>query len=163
MPFFSNAVFHWIPEEKQPDLLRCVYDCLNGQGQFVFEFGGFGNNALIHRALKEEFYRRGYSYTMPFYFPTLGTYASLLEKIGFEVTYAVLFDRMTELAGEEGLADWIRMFIQAPWENIPESEKNDIIRETVGKLRSALLIHGKSGMQIMYGLRMKAKKKSRLN
>lgn len=45
---FSNAVFHWIDREKQMDMLACVHRALKGKGQFVFEFGGYGNNALIH-------------------------------------------------------------------------------------------------------------------
>ena len=28
---FSNAVFHWIDREKQPDMLRCVYKALKGR------------------------------------------------------------------------------------------------------------------------------------
>ena len=37
---FSNAVFHWIDEGRQPDMLRCVYRALKPGGQFVFEMGG---------------------------------------------------------------------------------------------------------------------------
>ena len=41
---FSNAVFHWINQEQQQDMLKCVYNALKKNGQFVFEFGGYGNN-----------------------------------------------------------------------------------------------------------------------
>ena len=41
---FSNAVFHWIDREKQQDILKCIYNVLRKNGQFVFEFGGHGNN-----------------------------------------------------------------------------------------------------------------------
>lgn len=40
---FSNAVFHWIPRERQRDMLRCIYDALHRHGQLVFEMGGSGN------------------------------------------------------------------------------------------------------------------------
>lgn len=109
---FSNAVFHWIDKEKQSSMLTCVYNALKDNGQFVFEFGGHGNNALIHQELARVFDEYGYSYQMPFYFPTIGEYASLLEEAGFQVRYAVLFDRLTELKGENGLKDWIDMFIK---------------------------------------------------
>ncbi|MCI1956191.1 MAG: class I SAM-dependent methyltransferase [Oscillospiraceae bacterium] len=140
---FSNAVFHWIGREKQPDLLECVYRSLKPNGQFIFEFGGHGNNALIHSALKVEFEKRGLVYHFPFYFPTIGEYSSLLEQAGFKVTYAVLFDRMTELKGKNGLTDWIQMFVKTPFGNLPETVHEEIIMEAVKKLRSKLFYDGK--------------------
>ncbi|NCB73718.1 MAG: class I SAM-dependent methyltransferase [Clostridia bacterium] len=140
---FSNAVFHWIERKKQPDLLQCVYRSLNPNGQFVFEFGGHGNNALIHDALKAEFEKPGFSYQFPFYFPTIGEYSALLERAGFKVTYAILFDRMTELQGENGLSDWIHMFIKTPFENISEAAQEEIITETVKKLLNKLFYDDK--------------------
>ena len=108
----SNAVFHWIHQEKQMQMLKCVYKAMKDGGQFVFEFGGSGNNIQIHNALEQEFCARGKVYHMPFYFPTIGEYTTLLEKVGFKVKYAILFDRMTKLNGEDGLADWIKMFVK---------------------------------------------------
>jgi Trans-aconitate methyltransferase len=140
---FSNAVFHWIERKKQPDLLQCVHRSLNVNGQFVFEFGGCGNNALIHGALKAEFEKRGLVYQFPFYFPTIGEYSVLLEQAGFKVIYAVLFDRMTELQGENGLADWIRMFVKTPFENISDVEQEEIITETTRILKNQLLFQDK--------------------
>lgn len=64
---FSNAVFHWIDESRQPDMLRCVYRALKPGGQFVFEMGGKGNNALIHGSLRRAFERRGLEYHFPFF------------------------------------------------------------------------------------------------
>jgi hypothetical protein len=46
----------------------------------------------------------------PWYFPTIGEYATVLERAGFTVSAAWLFDRPTRLDGEHGLAAWIRMF-----------------------------------------------------
>ncbi len=34
---FSNAVFHWIGKDKQQNMLKCVYNVLNKNGQFVFD------------------------------------------------------------------------------------------------------------------------------
>lgn len=56
---FSNAVFHWIDRERQTAMLSCVYKALRKGGQLVFEFGGSGNNALIHEALRSEFEKEG--------------------------------------------------------------------------------------------------------
>ena len=135
---FSNAVLHWIDREKQDDMLRCVNRALKLKGQFVFEFGGYGNNILIHTALERAFQRRGHTYKMPFYFPIIGQYASRLEQTGFRVTYATLFDRMTPLKGENGLYDWLCMFIKTPFAEISVDEKEDILREVVDHLRPDL-------------------------
>ena len=141
---FSNAVFHWINKDRQQDMLKCVYNALNKNGQFVFEFGGHGNNQKIHRALAETFAKHGYCYDMPFYFPTIGEYAALLESTGFEVQYAVLFDRPTELKGENGLKDWINMFVKTPFSVVKtEQEKETIADKAVEALRDDLLMNGK--------------------
>lgn len=141
---FSNAVFHWINRERQKDMLKCVYNALKENGQFVFEFGGYGNNQLIHRALSEIFSEYGYIYEMPFYFPTIGEYAALLENTGFRVRYAILFDRLTELKGEDGLKDWINMFVKTPFAVIKsDDEKRVIIDKTVDRLQDILYKGGK--------------------
>lgn len=140
---FSNAVFHWINKKSQRKMLDCVYNALNNNGQFVFEFGGYGNNALIHSALNTEFDKIGLEYIMPFYFPTIGEYAAMLEASGFKVVYAILFDRSTELQGKDGLADWIRMFVKTPFEGIDENIKNDIINSVVYHLKNKLYSNGK--------------------
>ena len=136
---FSNAVLHWIEEGKQPDMIRCVYNALNDGGQFVFEMGGHGNNHLIHNALRESFQKRNLTYIKPFYFPTIGTYARLLEENGFRVTQASLFDRFTPLEGKDGLSDWIHMFVNRPFERVTDSVKGEIITETVSLLEPFLL------------------------
>lgn len=141
---FSNAVFHWIDKEQQGSMLKCVYDALVEYGEFVFEFGGYGNNALIHKALEDIFSEHRFSYKMPFYFPTIGEYTTLLEQIGFRVKFAVLFDRPTELSGEDGLKDWIKMFLKAPFSVVGnEKERELIMDEAAGRLWSVLYQKGK--------------------
>lgn len=153
---FSNAVFHWIQKDLQENMLKCAYNALRKNGQFVFEFGGYGNNQSIHDALNSTFLKYGYHYEMPFYFPTLGEYASLLENRGFLVKYAVIFDRMTELKGENGLKDWITMFIKTPFFVVKsEKEKNRIISDVEKILRHDLYINGKWHADYVR-LRMKA-------
>lgn len=80
-------------------MLSCVLRALKPEGQFVFEMGGKGNNALIHGSLCRTFERRGLIYRFPFYFPAIGEYASLMEDAGFLVRTALLFDRKTKLMG----------------------------------------------------------------
>lgn len=141
---FSNAVFHWINKDKQRDMLKCVYNALKENGQFVFEFGGHGNNQKIHEALASVFSEYGYSYEMPFFFPTIGEYAALLESAGFIVQYAVIFDRMTELKGENGLKDWINMFVKTPFSIVKtEQDKEVFVDKAIETLRKDLFMNGK--------------------
>ena len=139
---FSNAVFHWIDRGKQRDMMDCVYRALGAGGQFVFEFGGYGNTALIHESLARAFAARKRSYWVPFYFPTIGEYASLLEDAGFTVVFASLFDRMTPLKGENGMADWIRMFVQKPFEGLSVQEESALVEEAVAGLKQKLFHDG---------------------
>ena len=155
---FSNAVFHWIDRERQPAMLSCVYRALRKGGQFVFEFGGSGNNALIHEALRLEFEKRGYRYTVPFYFPGIGEYASLVEEAGFEVRTALLFDRPTELKGDDGLRDWIEMFVKVPFAGVKEEDRLAIIEGAVEQLEPVLYKNGKWHADYVR-LRMKALKR----
>ena len=109
---FSNAVLHWI---KQPDaVINCVEKALKPGGRFVAEFGGQGNVGAIVRALLCVLSEIGFSEPEslnPWYFPSIGEYALLLENQGFEVSYAVLFDRPTLLeGGSAGMVNWIEMF-----------------------------------------------------
>ena len=64
---FSNAVFHWIDAKDQDCLLKSIFKVLKPKGQLVFEMGGSGNNALIHRQLANIFTQKGYAYKNPFY------------------------------------------------------------------------------------------------
>ena len=110
----------------------------------MFEFGGSGNNRLIHAALERVFSEHDYAYTMPFYFPSVGEYAALLEQQGFEVKYALLFDRPTELVGENGLIEWMTMFVKTPFAAIDSpAEREAMLRAVQSLLRDALFINGK--------------------
>ena len=76
--------------------------------------GGIGNIgtivSAIYQALAEEGIPREWVRN-PWYFPSIGEYASLLERAGFEVRFMQLFDRPTPLDDcPNGIADWLRMF-----------------------------------------------------
>lgn len=157
---FSNAVLHWIDASHQDGMIACIADALKPGGQLVFEMGGKDCAETVHLALEQTFAAHGYTYRRSQYFPTIGEYAPILERHGLCVEYAVLFDRDTRVEGEDGVGDWIRMFIRKPfeWECIPEEEAEAIIRETVELVRPALLRD--DGWHVDYvRLRMTARKR----
>ena len=139
---FSNAVLHWIDADKQQAMLDHIASQIKSGGLLVCEFGGKGCAETVHAALEKRFAAHGLHYLRTFYFPTVGEYAPLLEKAGFRVEFATLFDRPTKQNGPDGLADWIRMFDTAPFSGVDPALAAQIIDETVEDLRPVLLHDG---------------------
>ena len=138
---FSNAVFHWIKD--QDALLTGIADSLVTGGRLVCEFGGYGCAESVHRELKKAFEKRGLVYHKTFYFPTIGEYAPKMESHGLKVQTALLFDRPTRVnGGEEGLKNWILMFIIQSFEGIEASLRDEIIAEAEKNLRDVLYKDG---------------------
>ena len=141
---FSNAVLHWIPEAEQ--VIAGVAHALKPGGRFVAEFGGKGN---IQR-LVEGFHRAFSALGMrepdgvsPWFYPSVGEYAGLLERRGLEVREASLFERPTMLEeGERGLENWIRLFRQTFLEKMGEANTQRWIREVERQCRVELFKNG---------------------
>jgi trans-aconitate methyltransferase len=128
---FSNATLHWI---KNADAaIKCVYDALKPGGRFVAEMGGKGNVQQLIAATRQVLRKHGYTRqaeTEVWYFPSLGDYTSRLEAAGFRVAFASHFDRKTPLQdGDEGVAKWITMFAPLYLLGIPQSEKQELLKE----------------------------------
>jgi len=141
---FSNAVLHWI---KQPDaVINCVEKALKPGGRFVAEFGGKGNVGALVRALLSVLSEIGQlepEALNPWYFPSIGEYAGLLEKQGFDVGYAVLFDRPTPLeGGSAGMVNWIEMFAGGFLSGLSDNVRSQVINSVEERLRPALYRDG---------------------
>ena len=135
---FSNAVIHWIDANKQPQLAAGIAGALVPGGQLVCEFGGYGCAEHVHASLERAFARRGLVYPRTFYFPTIGQYAPILESAGLRVTHALLFDRPTPQEGENGLRDWIAMFVKTPFEGMADALREAIVAEAEAELADVL-------------------------
>jgi trans-aconitate methyltransferase len=135
---FSNAALHWISDAEQDAVLDGVADALVPGGRFVAEMGGVGNVAAITTATLAELDERGYDRDHPWYFPSVGTYATRLESHGFEVRRAVLFDRPTDLDGPEGLRNWLGMFGDSLLADLTEAEREAVVAGTERRLRAGL-------------------------
>jgi trans-aconitate 2-methyltransferase len=132
---FSNAALHWIPEARQ--VVRSIHRALKPSGSLVAEFGGKGNTGQVMAALEHAGAPDPLS---TFYYPSVGEYATLLESEGFEVRFATLFDRPTELEDPvRGLEQWLRMFQKKALAGLPDSAIQDI----EDRLRPALFYEGK--------------------
>jgi len=141
---FSNAVLHWI---KQPEkVITGVYRALKPGGRFVAEFGGKGNVQKIVAAIYNVMEAAGYSLEEsdnPWYFPSIGEYGTLLEKQGFELTFASLFERPTVLDDpEKGMQNWIQMFANQFLTILPDDKQNDILSDIEKQLRPDLYRNG---------------------
>jgi trans-aconitate methyltransferase len=138
---FSNAALHWIDDQEA--VLETVRSALRPGGRFVAELGGTGNVQAIVGALQAEFDDRGHDVEHPWYFPSIGEYASRLERHGFEVRFARLFDRPTKLDdGERGLGAWIGMFGESFFDGVSDEERDEIVAAVEAELRPTLFRKG---------------------
>ncbi|NEU31088.1 methyltransferase domain-containing protein [bacterium LRH843] len=140
---FSNAVLHWIKTPKQA--LQGIYNSLKQGGRFIAEFGGKDNVQHITQELYAQLQSAGIELTderYPWYYPSIGEYALLMEKVGFRVTYAVHFDRPTPLKGEEGLRNWLKMFTGSMFTEVDSETKESIVAKVEENLRKDLYKEG---------------------
>jgi trans-aconitate 2-methyltransferase len=128
---FSNAALHWVLDKE--NAADCIARALRPGGRLVLEMGGKGNVEEIVVATRKVLTRHGFygnAATQVWYFPSLSEYTTLLEKRGFRVQFAAHFDRPTELKDtENGIKDWIKMFGNAFFSQIPESGMETILDE----------------------------------
>lgn len=157
---FSNAALHWIPEADK--VIQNINKHLQTGGRLVAEFGGKGNiNRVISTIIKlldkdNIVYPKVHDV---FYYPSISQYSSILEKYGFEVNFALLFDRPTVLkGGEAGLNNFIEMFLYWLFVNVSTHDKMRIIKIANDKLKSDLF-NGSTWIADYRRIRIVAKKK----
>lgn len=129
----SNAALHWVPAADQDRVLDGVADVLRPGSRFVAELGGTGNVASVVAAANDARREHGHEPADPWYFPSVGEYATRLERAGFEVRLARLFDRPTELDGEDGLRSWLTQFGDPLLGDLDDRET--LTSAVVGRLR----------------------------
>jgi trans-aconitate methyltransferase len=136
---FSNAVLHWV--KNADGAAGSIAHALRPGGRFVAEFGGKGNNASIRAAFRAVL-GPGADDQSPWYYPSIGEYSCVLERHGLEVRNASLFDRPTPLEGEDGMANWLRMFTQTYLSQYSPARAGEIVTELVDRLRPVLYRDG---------------------
>jgi trans-aconitate methyltransferase len=139
---FSNAVLHWVHEPER--VIICVRRALKPAGRFVAEFGGKGNVRRIATALVHVAESLGCGTPkLPWYYPSIPDYTTLLERHGLEVTFATLFDRPTPLDGERGLRNWVVMFAREVLRQLPPERQEAYLQRLEEELRPALYHDGR--------------------
>jgi trans-aconitate methyltransferase len=133
---FSNAALHWM--RKPEAVIRGVWQALRPSGRFVSEFGGHGCVAKIKKALVAALNRRGLDgeAAVPWYFPTVEEYSSLLKKAGFSIGYIALVPRPTPLPGD--VTGWLETFGESFTACLPHEERPAYVAEVREALRPEL-------------------------
>ncbi len=140
---FSNAALHWMKDAA--GVVACVWSVLKPGGRFVAEFGGKGNIQAVVEAITAALGTAGYPVVgrNPWYYPTIGEYATLLERQGFRVIRALHFDRPTRLDdGERGLANWLTMFAGAFFDDVSDADRVMLYADIARRLRPLLFHDG---------------------
>lgn len=138
---FSNAALHWVRDASAA--AACISRALKPGGRFVAEFGGSANVQTIENAIRIVVAQ----YTenipkSPWFFPTLGEYATLLDAHGLETRFAQLFSRPTPLEAEKGMENWIRQFAWMYFDPLTPPERAQALAEVVQDLRPVLYKDG---------------------
>ena len=126
---FSNAALHWV--KNAGAVAACVSRALKPAGRFVAELGGRGNIQSVVNAIRDVLG----PVELPWYFPSIGEYASLLEPHGLEVRRAELFDRPTRVEGEDGMEHWLAVFGASIVNGLPDVRQREIWSAVAQKLR----------------------------
>ncbi|KJR96236.1 MAG: methyltransferase type 11 [Peptococcaceae bacterium BRH_c4a] len=140
---FSNAALHWM--KPASSVVETIWLALRPGGRFVAEFGGLGNVETIFGAISDALADYGISAAQrnPCYFPSIGQYSTILENQGFQVVYALYFDRPTPLEdGHNGMRHWLDMFAGKFFEGISPSQKEYMYKKIKDLLRPSLFKNG---------------------
>lgn len=141
---FSNAALHWM--KRPEEVARTIWLALVPGGRFVAEFGGKDNVGSVVRALRVALAKKGISADecLPWYFPSIGEYTSLLERHGFRVMLASHFDRPTPMPdGDQGLMHWLDSFCSPFFGGLSPQDREDVCQETTELLRPTLFQNGR--------------------
>ena len=140
---FSNAALHWMTDASA--VARQMYRHLKPGGRLVAELGGQGNVAQIVARVLRHLHQRGYKHVQAnwWYFPSVGEYACLLEKRGFQVRLAQHYDRGTVLEDPQtGLIDWIEQFGSNFFDGVTECDRVAVLNAVNAELRPCLFQKG---------------------
>ncbi len=127
---FSNAAPHWVKNAE--GVGASVARALKPGGRFVAELGGHGNIQSVVDALRAVL---GEDAEIPWFYPTIGEYAPVLERHGMEVRQAWLFDRPTQVEGEDGMENWLGVFARGAVAGMDPERAQETFKAVSERLR----------------------------
>ena len=136
---FSNAVLHWVLESELA--AEAMSRALKTGGRFVAEFGGHGNVQTIESTIRVVVASYLGEKPLPAsrtHYPTIAEYSSILDRSGFEVRMAELYERPTPLEGDSGMENWIRQFKWYYFEQLPAGVREQALAEVIQQLHPKL-------------------------
>jgi len=133
---FSNAALHWMIQADA--VIAGVFRALVPRGRFVAELGGLGCVQTIRAALVHALQTRGVDgeARVPWYFPSVGDYATRLERAGFRVDSIALIPRPTPLPGD--IVGWLETFAESFTRALPPEQRPAYLEEVRAALEPRL-------------------------
>ncbi len=142
---FSNAALHWV--KNQEGAITAIASALKPGGRFVFEMGGRGNIHHVWSGSDRGVFRPWASAMpealSPWFYPSIGEYAPMLESRGLQVNFAVLFDRPTPLtAASRDYATGWQMFATFASDVLEPGRREEFIQRIEDLARPHLFHNG---------------------
>ena len=139
---FSHATLHWIQDATS--VTRSIWLALRDGGRFVTEFAGRGNVAVLTTAIQQALESHGYAWAgrNPWYHPSIGEFASILERTGFRVMFAHHFDKHTPLKREAGVRIWLDSFSDYFFYDVTAVDKASIYNAIEAQVKPLLYRDG---------------------
>lgn len=132
---FSNAVFHWIPQQNR--LLQVCHHLLKDNGLLICEFGAKNNIIQIQTAFAQVLNTIGKDYHSPFFFPSDEEYRKQLKEADFEIIRLFSYSRPTPLkGGKNGLKNWLQQFFATELNELTTAQQAKVLQRTEEKLDS---------------------------
>lgn len=133
---FSNACFHWIPD--QDSLLESIYKALKPGGRLFVQMGAKGNFAGIvkisDRLICTKKWRQYFKeFVFPYHFFTTASYRKLLKYHGFKVNTMRTFINYMEYDNPEECKDSLRTIWIPYLQKVPEALREDLLAEAVAQ------------------------------
>jgi trans-aconitate methyltransferase len=135
---FSYCALQWMSRDPEA-VIRNVFRALLPGGRFVAELRGKGNAQVITDALEGALgvYVADPGRRNPWFYPTLGEYACLVERHGFTVWSADWDQIEIPLpGGEQGLRYWLLTYAHAYLVGLSAAERDAVIGQVESQLRA---------------------------
>lgn len=131
---FSNATLHWVIDHAP--VLEGIKRSLKPSGNILLQMGGKDSAAELVKILasmtrEEQWARYFEQFTFPYGFYSPEEYLPWLDAAGFKTKRLELIPKDMTHQGEEGLASWIRTTWLPYTQRVPESSREEFIKEII--------------------------------